>query len=43
MTNVSPFSIQGVIYNQAYRYYKKYPKDPGYLKIWVRASPVMDL
>ncbi|KAI0776740.1 hypothetical protein BD413DRAFT_228052 [Trametes elegans] len=27
--------LQGAVYLQAFRYYRKYPNDPRYLKIWV--------
>lgn len=28
-------SLQGIGYNQTFRYFRLYPNDPGYLKIWV--------
>ncbi|KAI0327371.1 hypothetical protein GY45DRAFT_1437012 [Cubamyces sp. BRFM 1775] len=34
--------LQGVMYHQAYRYYRLYPKDPMYLKIWVMSEAIVE-
>lgn len=33
---VPRLSLQGVAYHQTYHYFRLYPKDPRYLKLWVR-------
>ncbi|RPD60599.1 hypothetical protein L226DRAFT_570089 [Lentinus tigrinus ALCF2SS1-7] len=35
--------IQGMIFHQLYRYYKLYPKDALYLKLWVGTVTVLEL
>ncbi|KAI0327373.1 hypothetical protein GY45DRAFT_1373256 [Cubamyces sp. BRFM 1775] len=34
--------LQGTVYHQTYRYFRLYPKDPTYLKIWVTVVVVIE-